>query len=123
MTSTTEKTTSPRWIARLAALAWLGGSVVAGAGCNRAHLSSYYGQSYAAWFGAQYVHTPTATSDSARRALGSLDAQEAAAISRNYRKTVGGQEGGQGQGQMLMIGQAHGPTEAYTPPPSVPGGQ
>ena len=93
-----------------------------GAACNRAHLSSYYGKSYAAWFGAQYVHTPTATSDAARRALSSLDAQEAAAISRNYRKGVGGgQDSSQGQGQMVMIAQPRGGgMEAYTPPPSVP---
>jgi len=120
MTSTTEKTISRRrgW---LVALALLGAS----AGCNRAHLSSYYGKSYAAWFGAQYVHTPTATSDAARRALTSLDAQEATAISKNYRKNVGGgQDQGQGQGQMVMIAQPRGGgMEAYTPPQSVPSGQ
>jgi len=106
----------------LAALLLLG---MSGAGCDRAHLSSYYGKSYAAWFGAQYVHTPTATSDSARRALSSLDAQEAAAISKNYRKTVGGQDAAQAQGgQMVMIAQPRGGgMEAYTPPPSVPQGQ
>ncbi|HXJ21553.1 MAG TPA: hypothetical protein VMT03_15115 [Polyangia bacterium] len=105
----------------LAALLLLG---VSGAGCDRAHLSSYYGKSYAAWFGAQHIQTPTATSDAARRALSSLDSQEAAAISKNYRKTVGGQEAAQGQGQMVMIAQPHGGgMEAYTPPPSVPQGQ
>ena len=123
MTSTTDKTISrSRSRGWFAALVLLGATAAAG-GCSRAHLSSYYGQSYAAWFGAQYVHTPTATSEPARRALTSLDAQEAAAISRNYRKTVGGQEGGQQQGQMLMIGQTHGPADSFTPPPSVPPGQ
>ena len=62
MTSTTE-TTSARRRGWIAALVLFGASALAGAGCNRAHLSSYYGKSYAAWFGAQYVHTPTATSD------------------------------------------------------------
>jgi hypothetical protein len=119
MTGTTRTTMS-----RFAALALLGVLGVGGAGCSRAHLSPYYGKSYAAWFGAQYVHTPTATSDSAKRALTSLDAQEAAAISKNYRKTVGGQEGASGQGQMVMIAQPRGGgMEAYTPPPSVPQGQ
>ena len=123
MTSTTETTIARRrgWIA---ALALLGASVTSGAGCSRAHLSENYGKSYAAWFGAQYIHTPTTTSEPARRALTSLDAQEAAAISKNYRKTVGGQEAAQGQGQMVMIAQPHGGgMEAYTPPPSVPPGQ
>jgi hypothetical protein len=122
MTSPTDKTNSRRrsW---LAALALLGAAAAGGSGCSRAHMSSYYGHSYAAWFGAQYVHTPTATSEPARRALSSLDAQEATAISKNYRKTVGGQDSGQGQGQLVMIGQSHGSNEPYTPPPSVPSGQ
>jgi hypothetical protein len=124
MTSTTHKTTSSsRRFGWVLALALLGASAVAGGGCNRAHLTSYYGQSYAAWFGAQYVHTPTATSEPARRALSSLDAQEAAAVSKNYRKTVGGQELAPGQGQMVMIAPPHGGGEGYTPPPSVPAGQ
>jgi len=123
MTSTTEKTIS-RLLGRLAALGLLAASMLSGGGCSRAHLSSYYGKSYAAWFSAQYIQTPTATSEAARRALTSLDAQEAAAISKNYRKTVGGQEGAQGQGQMVMIAQPRGGgMEAYTPPPSVPSGQ
>jgi len=120
MTRTSDKTIS-RLVGRLAALALL----VGGAGCSRAHMSSYYGKSYAAWFGAQYIHTPTATSEPAHRALTSLDAQEAAAISKNYRKNVGGgQDQGQGQGQMVMIAQPRGGgMEAYTPPPSVPSRQ
>ncbi|MES1205791.1 MAG: hypothetical protein ABUS79_07615 [Pseudomonadota bacterium] len=107
----------------MAALALFGAVGLAGA-CGRAHLSENYGRSYAAWFDAQHVQSPTGISDPARRALTSLDAQEAAAISKNYRKTVGGQEGAPGQGQMVMIGQAQGGRmEAYTPPPSVPGNQ
>jgi hypothetical protein len=102
-------------------LALVGASTVAGA-CDRAHLSSYYGQSFNAWFAMQHVRSEPADSDASKRALGSLDAQEAAAISKNYRRAVGGQS--EGQGQMVMIGQNRGGSmEAYTPPPSVPGGQ
>jgi hypothetical protein len=120
MTSTTEKLKARRW-GVCAVLALAGFASLAG-GCGRAHLSENYGQSYAAWFNAQHIQTPTATSEPARRALSSLDAQEAAAISKNYRKTVGGES--QGQGQMVMIGQSQsGRMEAYTPPPSVPQGQ
>jgi hypothetical protein len=123
MTSTIEKTIS-RLMCRFAALGLLGTSLLGFGGCSRAHLSSYYGKSYTAWFSAQYVHTPTATSDAARRALTSLDAQEAAAISKNYRKTVGGKDAAESQGQMVMIAQPRGGgMEAYTPPPSVPQGQ
>ncbi len=123
MTSTTEKTIS-RSIGRLAAVGLLGASMLGAGGCSRAHLSSYYGKSYVAWFNAQVVQTPTATSDAAKRALTSLDAQEAAAVSKNYRKTVGGQDAAQGQGQMVMIAQPRGGgMEAYTPPPSVPSNQ
>jgi hypothetical protein len=110
---------APGWLLALA----LAGAGLGGA-CARAHLSPYYGQSYAAWFNAQHVPEQPGGSEPARRALSSLDAQEAAAISQNYRKTVGGQESTPGQGQMVMIGQtAGGHMEAYTPPPSVPQGQ
>jgi hypothetical protein len=109
-----------RW---LAAAALLGLSTLGGA-CDRTYLSSNYGQSYNAWFAMQHVRSQPADSEQTRRALGSLDSQEAAAISKNYRRTVGGQTEGQGQGQMVMIGQAHsGGMEGYTPPPSVPQGQ
>ncbi len=102
----------------------LAGAATLGGACTHAHLSDNYGRSYAAWFNAQHVQAPTGTSEPARRALGSLDSQEAAAISKNYRRTVGGQEGGAGQGQMVMIGQSQGARmEGYTPAPSVPGGQ
>ncbi len=106
-----------RW---LIVLALAGFATFAGA-CDRAHLSSYYGQSYTAWFAMQHVRNEPADTEATKRALTSLDAQEAATISKNYRRAVGAQEG-QGQGQMVMIGQSHG-GEAYTPPPSVPGGQ
>ncbi len=122
MTRTTENTAPTRTGGWLAALALAGFATLVG-GCGRAHLSADYGQSYAAWFNAQHIQTPTATSEPARRALSSLDAQEAAAISKNYRKTVGGQEAAPGQGQMVMIGQTGGARmEGYTPPPSVPAG-
>ena len=69
----------------------------------------------------QHVRSEPANTEATRRALTSLDAQEAATISKNYRRNVGGQDS-QGQGQMVMSGQSHG-GESYTPPPSVPGGQ
>ena len=109
---------APRW---LVAVALLGLATLAGA-CDRTHLGSAYGQSFNAWFAMQHVRNTPADSEPTKRALGSLDAQEAAAISKNYRRTVGGQS--EGQGQMVMIGQAHtGGAESYTPPPSVPQGQ
>ena len=108
-----------RW---LIVLALAGFSTFAGA-CDRAHLSSYYGQSFNSWFAMQHVRSQPSDSEATKRALTTLDAQEAATISKNYRRGVGATEG-QGQGQMVMVGQNHGGSvEAYTPPPSVPGGQ
>ena len=93
----------------------------ASAGCSRAHLSSDYGHSFSSWFAMQHVRHEPADSESTKRALGHLDAQEAAAISRNYRRNVGG--GTEAAGQMVMTGTAQHGGEGYTPPPSVPGGQ
>jgi hypothetical protein len=91
-------------------------------GCHREHLSSQYGQAYSAWFAAQHVNRPP--SEQARRILEGLDAQEAALVSKSYRRTTGRGEEGEGGGRMLMIGPNRGGgPEAYIPPPSVPGGQ
>lgn len=108
-----------RW---LAVLALAGFSASVGA-CSRTHLGGDYGKSYTAWFAMQHVRTEPADSEPTKRALTSLDSQEASAISKNYRRTVGGQEGQTPGGGMVMIGQAHGGSEGYVPPPSVPGGQ
>ncbi|HXT99010.1 MAG TPA: hypothetical protein VN853_22105 [Polyangia bacterium] len=118
MTTTPARAAKFRWLALLAAA---GFAVFAGASCDRAHLSPYYGKSYAAWFNAQHIRTEPAQSEATKRALSSLDAQEAAAVSKNYRRVVGA-DAPQG-GQMVMIGQRGGGPEGYTPPPSVPGGQ
>src|SRR5262249_23917701 len=45
-------------------------------GCGRAHLSSQYGQAYAAWFNVQHARSKAAPDDS-RRVIESLDAGEA----------------------------------------------
>jgi hypothetical protein len=107
-----------RW---LLTLVWVAGAALGG-GCNQAHLNSNYGMAYNAWFTAQHVRHQPADSDATQRALGGLDAQEAASVSKNYRKASSGGQGDSGQGQMVMIGQARGGTDSYTPPPSVPGG-
>jgi hypothetical protein len=106
-----------RW---LLTLAWVAGAALGG-GCSHAHLNPNYGMAYNAWFTAQHVRHEPADSDATQRALGGLDAQEAASVSKNYRKVSGGQ-GDTGQGQMVMIGQARSGNDPYTPPPSVPGG-
>jgi hypothetical protein len=107
------------WLLALA-LAFLGSPLLGGA-CSHQHLNPNYGMSYNAWFTAQHVRHEPSNSEATRRALGSLDAQEASSVSRNYRKTSGANDVA-GQGQMVMIGQSRGGTEGYTPPPSVPGG-
>jgi hypothetical protein len=88
------------------------------AGCGRAHLSSQFAQSYTAWFTAQHVKSKTGTEES-RKIIESLDAQEAGAVSKSYRKAVGrGDESG--VSRMLTIGTPRAGGEAYIPPPSVP---
>ena len=89
--------------------------------CGRQHLSTQFAQSYAAWFEIQHVKTKPAAAEEARKIIESLDAQEAAAVSKSYRKAVGrGEE--QGGGRMLMIGaqRGGGGEGAYMPAPSVP---
>ena len=87
------------------------------AGCGRAHLSGHYAQAYVAWFSAQQVKPKT--SEEARKIIESLDAPEAAAVSKNYRKARGSDDAG-GASRMLMIGAPRGGPESYVPPPSVP---
>jgi hypothetical protein len=112
----------PGRVALTLTLALVGTALLGGA-CTHAHLSPNYGLAYNAWFTAQHAHGEAADSDATKRALSTLDAQEAASISRNYRRVVsGGQGDGAGQGQMLTVGQGRGGNETYLPPPSVPGG-
>jgi hypothetical protein len=87
------------------------------AGCGRAHLSGQFAQSYTGWFSAQHVPAKGATEDT-RKIIEGLDAQEAGAVSKNYRKGRG-DEGG--QSRMLTIGTPRSAGgEPYIPPPSVP---
>lgn len=87
--------------------------------CGQAHLSSQYAMSYSAWFTAQRAKTK-ATPEEARRIVESMDAPEAAAVSKNYRKGV---SRGEDAPRLLTIGtRGAGATgaETYMPPPSVP---
>jgi hypothetical protein len=104
------------------ALGTLGAVGVFGAGCAREHLSSNYAQAYSAWFSAQHVNRPPANPELAQRTLDSLDAQEAATVSKGYRQAIHSDEGTTGGGRLLMINPNRVGGEAYVPPPSVPGG-
>jgi len=88
--------------------------------CSRAHLSSHYGQSYAAWFSTQRVNAKPANAEGARRVVESLDAGEAGMVSRSYRRAVSKGDDSN-SGRMLMIGpQRAAGGDVYIPPPSVP---
>ena len=82
-------------------------------GCGRQHLSSTYAQSYTAWFAAQHARTKPANSAETKRTLESLDAAEAAAVSKNYRKARGSDEAG--GSRMLMIGPSRAGEQTYLP--------
>lgn len=86
--------------------------------CGQAHLSSQYAVSYAAWFNAQHAKTKT-TPEETRRIIESMDAPEAAAVSKTYRRAV---SRGDDTPRLLTIGTSRqgGGAEAYMPPPSVP---
>jgi hypothetical protein len=104
-------------------LAWLSFIVIGAAtslgACGRAHLSSNYGQAYAAWFGAQHVNKKGVNPEDSRRIIESLDAQEAGSVSKSYRKNVS--RGDENGSRLLMVGPRAGAApEAYMPPPSVP---
>jgi hypothetical protein len=117
MTKRFEQGRGRRWPLLLA----LAGFALGAGACDRGHLSSYYGSSFNNWFAMQHVRNTPADSESTKRALTSLDAQEATTVSKSYRRAFGNQEGAAGQGQMVMVGQGPRTNEPYTPPPSVPG--
>ena len=104
----------------LLSLAFIGSAISLG-GCGRAHLSSNFGQSYTGWFVAQQVNKKTPHPEESRRIIESLDAQEAGAVSKSYRKATSKGDGETGS-RMLMIGTTRpgGGGEGYMPPPSVP---
>jgi hypothetical protein len=88
-------------------------------GCGRAHLSGQFAQAYSAWFTAQHVKSKGGAQE-ARKIIEALDAPEAAAVSKNYRKGVSRGSEEAGMARMLTIGAPRGGGEAYIPPPSVP---
>ena len=94
-------------------------SALALGGCSTAHLSSQYAMSYAAWFNVQHAKAKPANPEEARRIIESMDAQEAAGVSKTYRRGV---SKGEDAPRLLTIGTRPGAAggESYMPPPSVP---
>lgn len=87
--------------------------------CGTAHLSSQYAVAYAAWFNAQHAKAKPGSPEEARKIIESLDAQEAASVSKSYRRAV---SRGEEAPRLLTIGTRPGAAggESYMPPPSVP---
>ena len=113
-----KQTTKTLWLM----LAFVAAAISGGA-CDRAHLSSHYAQSYTAWFTAQHVKSKGTKAEENRKIIESLDAPEAAAVSKNYRRNVSKGEDTGGGSRLLMIGAPRTSSDGYVPPPSVPGGQ
>jgi hypothetical protein len=106
---------SLRLLLALGLTAWF-----AGTACSRQHMSPHYAESYNAWFAAQHL-PPRPPSEAAKRSIDNLDAQEAAMVSKTYRRNVGRGEEAQPRQIMMVAPRATG--EAYMPPPSVPANQ
>jgi len=102
------------WLLSLA----VGALALSTGGCGRAHLSNQYAQSYTAWFTAQQVRSK-ANGEEQRRIIESLDAGEAGAVSKSYRKGVARGDDSAGA-RILSIGAPRGGNDVYVPPPSVP---
>ena len=113
--------TSHRTKRLLPALA-LAVAALSGGACSGQHLSPHYAKSYVAWFSIQHLPARPA-SDTARRSIEGLDAQEAALVSKNYRRNVGRGDEGASQGRQILMVAPRGGNEGYLPPPSVPQGQ
>jgi hypothetical protein len=94
-------------------------SAISAVGCGHAHLSSQYAQAYTSWFDAQHVKSKAAGTEASRSIIESLDAGEAAAVSKTYRRARGDDTG---VSRLLTIGapRGGGGGEAYMPPASVP---
>ena len=78
------------------------------------------GQSYAAWFNAQHVKTKPANPEEARKIIESLDAQEAASVSKSYRQGAVSRGDEAAPPADDRDAAAGGGGEGYMPPPSVP---
>ena len=76
--------------------------------CSRAHLSKHYGQWYVSWFSQQQVNAKPSNAEGARRVVESLDAAQAAMVSRSYRKTRGAEDSSGAGSRMLMVGPQRG---------------
>jgi hypothetical protein len=101
------------------AFALVGAAVLGG--CHHEHLSSNFGQAYAAWFASQHVNRAPSNPDQARRILEGLDATEASSVSKSYRRASARGDENEA-GRLLMISPNRGGNDqgGYIPPPSVP---
>ena len=88
-------------------LVWLSFALVASAvslgACGRAHLSSYYGQSYAAWFGAQHVNKKGANAEDSRKIV--------QGVLKSYQAFLASQFQGVNTEATSLISQAQGQLE------------
>jgi hypothetical protein len=94
------------------------GLLAGGASCARTHLTATHGQAYQRAFAVQTVN-PHASTDP--KAIQGLDSQEAAIISRSYRRSLSPKDQPQvDRPQLLTYSAQTGLREANVPPPSVP---
>jgi hypothetical protein len=101
--------------------ALLGLALVVGFGCARqTYLTPTHGRAYAEAFGHQTVNPNPIPTDG--RDTQGLDSQEATAVARSYRRSLGANDSGEaGAAPMVIMSPGAGqPAAPYTPAPSVP---
>ena len=97
----------------------VGLGVLATAGCaDRTYLTASHGRAYHEAFGRQEANPTPRRRDG--RALEGMDAQEAASVSRTYRRTQGTNGGDTSAPPMVIMSPQAAPPMPYMPPPSVP---
>lgn len=99
-------------------------AVVAGGACDRSRLTASHGRAYREAFARQIANPSAGNKTPPDRAVQGLDSQEAAIISKSYRRNLAPKDDESSRGQMLNSSPPTGqPVRADMPPPSVPGEQ
>jgi hypothetical protein len=92
--------------------------------CDRSRLTASHGRAYREAFARQIANPNAGNKPQSDKAVQGLDSQEAAIVSKTYRKNLAPRDDDATRGQMLYYSPRTGqPERRDLPPPSVPGEQ